>query len=226
HPYGHRQFESVATIVIGAFIVTTALAIAWQSVERFLEIMHDGEAVKSIASWTIYVALFTVLLKIFLYFYTNKVHKITGNPAIKALSSDHLNDILAASSVVLGIFFTRLGFIWVDPAAGALVAIFILKTGIEIIADATHELIDTIPSPVFCADIRKIAQDIDGIYEISDVGVHRFGTHFVLNMTIEVQGSITVEKGHSISEKLEKQLLKEFKDTLRKVNIHYHPVSK
>jgi divalent metal cation (Fe/Co/Zn/Cd) transporter len=135
-----------------------------------------------------------------------------------------LNDILAASSVVLGIFFTRLGFTWVDPVAGALVAVFILRTGIEIIGDATHELIDTIPSPVFSSEIKRIASEIEGIYQIGDIGVHRFGTHFVLNMTIDVQGTITVDKGHRISEELEKRLLIEYKDTLRKVNIHYHPI--
>ncbi|MDP8231532.1 MAG: cation diffusion facilitator family transporter [Candidatus Zophobacter franzmannii] len=224
HPYGHRQFENIATIVIGAFIVTTALAIAWQSVDRFIEIMQNTGELKPVLSWTIYIALFTVLLKIALYIFTNRVHKVTGNPAIKALTSDHLNDLFAATGVVVSIIFTRMGFLWVDPIAGALVAVFILKTGIGIILDATHELIDTIPSPVFLTEIKQIALEIEGIYDVSDVGVHRFGTHFVLNMTIDVSGSITVNKGHLISEILEKKLFQEYEDTLKRVNIHYHPV--
>src|SRR5450830_549023 len=29
HPYGHRQLESVAALVVGAFVITTGIAIFW-----------------------------------------------------------------------------------------------------------------------------------------------------------------------------------------------------
>ncbi len=223
HPYGHKQFENIATIVIGAFIVTTALAIAWQSIDRFIAVINHTEF-DPVSSWTIYIALFTVILKIGLYMFSGRVYRTTGNPAIKALKSDHLNDIFATSAVVIGIFFARRHFTWVDPVAGALVAAFILRTGIEIISDATHDLIDTIPSKVFTSEITEIARSVEGIFRVTDIGVHRFGTHFILNLTIEVNGAISVELGHSLAEKLEKKLFENYKDTLRKVNIHYHPV--
>ncbi len=223
HPYGHKQFENIATIVIGAFIVTTALAIAWQSIDRFIAVLNHTRF-EPISSWAIYIALFTVILKIVLYIFTNKVFKTTGNPAIKALKSDHLNDLFATTAVVIGIYFARQEYAWVDPVAGALVAIFILRTGIEIITDATHDLIDTIPSDVFKSEVIDIANSIDGIYGVTDIGVHRFGTHFILNLTIEVDGSISVKHGHEISDNFEDKLFENFKNTLRKVNIHYHPI--
>ena len=33
HPYGHDQLESVAAVVVGAFVVTTAIVIFWNSVD-------------------------------------------------------------------------------------------------------------------------------------------------------------------------------------------------
>ena len=32
HPYGHDQMESIAAVVVGAFVISTAIAIFWNSV--------------------------------------------------------------------------------------------------------------------------------------------------------------------------------------------------
>src|SRR5574337_1606554 len=32
HPYGHRQLESIASLVVGAFVVSTAVLVFWVSV--------------------------------------------------------------------------------------------------------------------------------------------------------------------------------------------------
>ena len=34
HPYGHRQMESIAALIVGAFVMTTAIAIFWTAVNN------------------------------------------------------------------------------------------------------------------------------------------------------------------------------------------------
>jgi cation diffusion facilitator family transporter len=34
HPYGHRQLESIASVVVGSFIVTTAVAVFWDAIDK------------------------------------------------------------------------------------------------------------------------------------------------------------------------------------------------
>ena len=36
HPYGHEQMESIAAVVVGAFVICTAIAIFWNSVNSVL----------------------------------------------------------------------------------------------------------------------------------------------------------------------------------------------
>ena len=63
HPYGHTQFESVGALVVGAFVITTAITIFWDSVSSlYAYFQGKGDFVGS-AGYTLYVALFTVLLK-------------------------------------------------------------------------------------------------------------------------------------------------------------------
>src|SRR5512134_3808177 len=42
HPYGHRQLESIASLVVGAFVVATAVTIFWDSVDKVWDLL-DGK---------------------------------------------------------------------------------------------------------------------------------------------------------------------------------------
>ena len=145
HPYGHTQFESVGALVVGAFIITTAVTIFWDSIDSLFDFFKGTSEFTGSASFTLYVALFTVLLKGILTIYTRKVGNKTNNPSIIALAQDHRNDIFSASAVVVGITMSQLGYHWVDPLAGALVAVVILRTGLGILRDSTDDLMDTLP---------------------------------------------------------------------------------
>ena len=57
-----------------------------------------------------------------------------------------------------------------------------------------------------------------------EVYAHRFGPYLVVNLTIGIDGSFSVATGDSISEQVERTLYREI-DLLRRVHVHYHPVS-
>ncbi len=223
HPYGHRQLESISAIVVGAFILTTGIAIFWESINTVYE-LASGTAIGRAASyWALLIAVCTFALKIFLYTYTRTNTRKTGNPTLKALANDHFNDIMASLAVIIGIVLGKFGWHWMDPAAGAIVAIFIIKTGIEIILENSGDLMDSFPDEDFRAQISDVALKIEGVRDIEELGIHRFGPHYIVNMTIGVEGSISVSAGHKIADEVEAKLFDHFGSGLSKVNIHYHP---
>ncbi|PKN73495.1 MAG: cation transporter [Candidatus Cloacimonetes bacterium HGW-Cloacimonetes-3] len=224
HPYGHRQLESISAIVVGAFILTTGIAIFWESINKVYEIITKTEIGQSASIWALVIALFTFSVKIYLYYYTRRNVRITHNPTLKALANDHLNDIMASIAVVVGVIMGRLGYYWMDPAAGAIVAIYIIKTGIEIVMDSSGELMDSVPDNEFSKELQAEALCVEGVLRIDELGVHRFGPYYTVNMTIEVDGGISVDAGHQISQAVEEKLLEKYSSGLRKVYIHYHPL--
>ena len=224
HPYGHRQLESVAAIVVGAFILTTAIAIFWDAINKIIDYFTSAESGSAVSSFALYAAIATLLLKLFLYFYTKKINKQVHSPTIRALVNDHLNDIMATIAVIVGVVMGRLGYLWMDPAAGGIVAVYIAKTGVEIIIDSSHELMDSMPDDKFASQLRRLTMGVEGVRRIEELGVHRLGPYYNINMTIAVDGHLTIEEGHRISDAVEKVLMKEFEGSLRAVHIHYHPV--
>ena len=65
HPYGHDQLESVAAVVVGAFVITTAIAIFWNSVDSVWELLTSTEPAHgaSLVRITSYNVCYTKLLR-------------------------------------------------------------------------------------------------------------------------------------------------------------------
>jgi cation diffusion facilitator family transporter len=224
HPYGHRQMESIAALVVGAFVITTAFAIFWDAISKIYDLWSGQGMFTGATLGALIVAIGTVLLKIILTTFTLRIGKQTKNSAVFALAYDHRNDIFAALAASIGIFLGRMGFVWVDPLAGAIVALVILRTGIEIMRQSSGDLMDTVPGAVLRKQIEELLQRVLEIQEIEEVLAHRFGPYLVVNVTLGVDGSITVTEGDAIATQVEELLYREV-DLLQRVHVHYHPVN-
>lgn len=224
HPYGHDQLESVAAVVVGAFVVTTAIAIFWHSVDTVYELLTappDNGGASIIALW---IALFAILFKSGLTAWTYGISRKTGNSAVRALAQDHRNDIFASSAAAIGIFFGRLNYPWIDPLAGAVVSLIILHTGVDILRSATADLMDTLPGRELAEEIAAALREVYGVQEIEEVHAHRFGPYLVVNLTIGIDGALSVVEGDRIATEVEETLLAQIQ-FLRRVYVHYHPAA-
>jgi len=224
HPYGHYQMESIAAVVVGSFVISTAIAIFWDAVNSIYNILTGQAKIFQALSIALWVALFTVVFKIGLAFWTNRVGSDIENTAVLALAYDHRNDIFSALAATLGIFFNRLGYIWVDPLAGAIVALVVLQSGIGILRDATGNLMDTIPGKTLAKEMSDLMEDIEDVEQVEEISAHRFGPYLVVNITIGVDGSISVAKGDQIADDVERVLLDRI-EFMRRVHVHYHPAT-
>ena len=225
HPYGHRQLESIASVVVGSFVVATAVAVFWDSISKTWNLLNGQIQSQGAAGIALWVALLNVLIKIGLTLYTHKLGRETHNPVVNAIAYDHRNDLFSASAVSIGIFLGQRGLPWVDALAGALVAILILQTGVHILRESSVDLMDAVPSKELALQIADLLKEVAGVKQLEEVQAHRFGPHLVVNLTIGIDGALTVTKGDAIASRVER-LLYESVPNLRRVHVHYHPADK
>ncbi len=223
HPYGHDRLESIAAVVVGAFVITTAISIFWASINNVYELLSDNSDFTGASQLALWIALFTVILKIWLAIWTKKIGEQTKNNVLMALAADHRNDIFSALAATIGIIFGQIGYLWVDPLAGGLVSIIILITGIEIIKDSAADLMNTLPGKELTEEINKAMEKIPEVKDIEEVSGHRFGLYMVINITVGVSPHLTVAEGDAIATRVEHILMEDI-DYMRRVFVHYHPV--
>lgn len=222
HPYGHNQLESIGALVVGSFVITTAVAIFWNSVNTIYELSIGEIGFEGASALALWVALFTVVLKIVLTIFTRKIGHQTRNASIMALAYDHRNDVFSAGAVVIGITLGRMGYPWVDPLAGALVSLVILRTGIEILRESTADLMDTVPGKALRKQIQELLVSDKRIKHIDEINAHSFGPYLMINITVCVDGELSVRQGDQIATCVELAIMENI-DSVRRVHVHYHP---
>jgi cation diffusion facilitator family transporter len=222
HPYGHRQLESIASLVVGAFVVATAIAVFWDAADKMWDLMDGELATLGSHPLALWVALATVGIKVILFFYVRRLGKETHNPIVDALAYDHRNDIFSASAASLGIFLSQHGLSWGDPLAGALVALLILRTGVYILRQSSVDLMDAVPSRELAQHISRLIENVHGVQQLEELQAHRFGPHLTVNLTIGINGSLTVWQGDQIATAVE-TLIYESIPSVRHIHVHYHP---
>ncbi len=224
HPYGHSQMESIAAVVVGSFVMTTAIAIFWDAVNNVYDLLFGQGDFGGATVGALGVGLFTVVFKLGLTVFTQRIGRQTQNAAVLALAYDHRNDVFSALTTTIGIFFGRMGYPWVDPLTGALVALIILRTGIEILRESTADLMDTLPGRALALQITQLLNPIPGIQQVEEIHAHRFGPYLVVNVTIGIDGALSVAEGDRIATQVERTLT-EHVEFMRQVHVHYHPAT-
>ncbi|MCX6641215.1 MAG: cation diffusion facilitator family transporter [bacterium] len=223
HPYGHSQLESIAALTVGAFIITTAIAIFWDAINSVYEIASGTSSASQVAEAALWVAVLTIFTKLGLTFYTQRTASQSGNAAILALARDHRNDIFSACGATAGIILNRIGYTWGDPLVGAIVAVIILITGIQILRESSADLMDAVPSDALEQQVRTALQNLPGLLAVEEMQAHRFGPYLILHITIGVDGALSVARGDQIASDVENKLTNEI-SLLRRVYVHYHPL--
>lgn len=222
HPYGHSQLETISALVVGAFIVATAVAIFWDAINKVYDYFVGASTYGGAEVSALWVALFTVLLKIVLTTITRRVGHRTRNVAILALAYDHRNDVLSASGAAVGIYFGRMGYPFADPLISGFVALMVLRTGIQILRDSSADLMDSVPGAELEQQVRETLSSIKEVEAVEEVHAHRFGPYLVMNVQIGVDGRLSVSQGDSIASQVE-AMLRQGIPMVAKAYVHYHP---
>jgi divalent metal cation (Fe/Co/Zn/Cd) transporter len=81
---------------------------------------------------------------------------------------------------------------------------------------------DAVPSKELAQQISAIILTVPGVQQLEELQAHRFGPHLVVNLTIGINGSLTVRQGDWIATDVE-SLIYESVPSVRHIHVHYHP---
>ena len=75
--------------------------------------------------YLVIVCIITIIIKVSLFIYTNRLNKKYNNILLKANSKDHFNDCIVTSFTLISILFASQGIYWVDGLVGLGIAMWI-----------------------------------------------------------------------------------------------------
>ena len=218
HPYGHRRFETMATVLLGGGLIVVAVGIAWDVIER---IQHP-EMLLIPDRDTLVIAIISILANEWLYQYTKRVAKRTRSKLLLANAWHHRSDAISSVIVLLGIVAVLYGYPFADAVAAVIVAIMIAKIGLSLVLESIKELVDTSLSDTQTDAIRKVIKASEGVRSIHLLRTRQMGEDSFIDAHIVVDPKITVSEGHMIADDVRDNLKAKF-DDIADVLVHIDP---
>ncbi len=217
HPYGHGKFEYVAALGITLMLFLAVFGILREAVQRLL-----GEVVPDLTLFTFIAITVSMGISLTITICERRVWRKTQSPILKADASHTLTDVFSSVVVILGFIAVRLGFGYADALAAIGICVFMGYIGVSLFRENMGVLMDRGISQEVLTKIRDITQQIGKGVDCHCIRGRTVGGQIYLDMHVTLDGGISVEEAHRITEKIERRLKEEIKG-VREAIIHVEP---
>ncbi len=215
HPYGHKKFETFATIGIGVILFIAAFDILR---EAFLRLSHPVVPQVTVFSFALMFA--TILVNIFVMRYEHKKGHELSSDILTCDSLHTRSDIIASFAVVGTLVSIKFGFAFLDTIVASLIALLIAKTGVDILRRSSDVLCDGIV--VAPSRIASIVKKILGVKSTHNIRTRGRRDDMHVDLHVVIPRDMHVDDAHQLSHKIER-LLKEKITGITDISVHMEP---
>lgn len=219
HPYGHGKAEPLAAAFVSVILL---IAATWIVVTALREIAHPHSAP---APFTLVVLVMVIVIKETLFRFVLKEGVSVDSSAVKTDAWHHRSDAITSAAAGIGITIALIGgkgFEAADDWAAMVAACVIAWNGWRLLRLAINELMDKAPDEEITGEIQRAAASIPGVDSVEKCFVRKMGYHYYVDMHVEVNPQMTVERSHQIAHDVKNKVRREI-PSVRDVLIHIEP---
>lgn len=219
HPYGHGKAEPLAAATVALLLL---LAAAWIVAQAVREVVQPHLAPEP---YTLAVLVAVVVIKEALFRFVLREAGEVRSAAVRSDAWHHRSDAITSAAAFVGIGVALVGgpgYEAADDVAAIFAAGIIAWNGWRLLRPALDELMDAAPGPSTVEEVRAAAQQIAGVAAVEKCVVRKMGYHLYVDMHVEVDPQMPVERAHEISHQVKDRVLAEV-SAVRDVLVHIEP---
>lgn len=222
HNFGHGKAEYIFSLFIAISMILASAKMLFDSAKSFFMIITTGNTSFTFSWFLVIICIITIIVKLFLYFYTRKLCKKYKNILLIANMQDHRNDCILTTLTLISALLAAKGIFWFDSLAGLGISIWIFYTGIKIFMESYNVLMDISIDENTNDIILDVANAFDEIKGINSLYSSPVGYKYMIFITISVDGNMSTFDSHKLADQLEKNI-----DSIEKVYksiVHVEPI--
>lgn len=203
HPYGHGRYEYLAGFIVAALIMVIGGQLLRDSVEKIIvpEEVEFGVI-------PLIVLIVSILVKLWMMIFNKKIGGRIRSETLTAAAADSRNDVISTAAVLLALIVSHFCSVELDGIMGAIVAVFILYSGIGLVKDALDPLLGKAPSAELVEEIHAKILSYDGVLGTHDLMIHDYGPgRQFASAHVEVPAEMPLVECHEIIDKIERDFL-------------------
>jgi cation diffusion facilitator family transporter len=215
HPYGHRKYETIASIAILVFLVVVLVEVLTAAVERFVSggtprVFPEGIGLMAA----------TLVVNVLVVSYEQREGRRLNSEVLRADARHTRSDVLTSGAVLGALFGVWFGYPLLDPIAALLVAGFIGHACWSIAQEASRILSDQIVLPE--EQVRAVVQSVPHVIGCEKIRTRGAADHAFLDLHLWLEGSTPLREAHATSHVVKDRLMARFPQ-LADVVIHIEP---
>lgn len=213
HPFGHARMEYISSFIIALFISFVGFELITQSIQKIIANDPINKDISFIIISTI-LLLISIIVKftqLFIYYsYGKKIKSET----LKITSLDSRNDIIATSTILIGLIISYFTNVNLDGYLGTAVGLFIIISGIKSVIETINELLGQKPDKETIQNLITKIKSYKGVLGIHDLQIHTYGgKNIFASCHVEIDASKNILETHEMIDTIENSILNE-------LNIH------
>lgn len=217
HPFGHARFEYIAGLIVALLVLIIGVELGQSSISKIL-----SPRPVSFGWLSIVVLVVSILVKMWMAVFNRKIGILISSSALQATFVDSRNDVVATSAVLLAVLVGHFTGLNLDGWVGALVALFILYSGVSLVRETLNPLLGSAPDPEFVNYIDNKISSYPGVLGTHDLIVHDYGPgNRFASAHVEMDAGVDVMKSHDTIDTIERDFWQQ--DNLHLI-IHYDPI--
>lgn len=214
HPYGHRKFETLSALFIGALLALTA----WEVLKSCFERLHSGSAPQvTAASFVVMVA--TMIVNLAVTIWERRRGRALASDVLLADAAHTGSDVYVSLGVILSLVAARWGYPQVDLVAAAAITVVIAQAAFRIVWRSAGLLVD--PAAIPAQRIREIALAVPGVEGIHKVRTRGRPADGQADLHIQVPPHLRIDEAHRIGHQVVDRLREEL--AIHDVVVHVEP---
>ena len=207
HPYGHARIEYITSLIIAGIIIIVGVGLLKEAFTKIL----NPQAIDM--GWlAIGVLGGAILIKLWQSAFNKAAGKKINSLVLLATAIDSRNDVIASVTVLISVVVDITTRWNIDGYVGALVALFIIWSGIDLVRRSSSPLLGEAPDPELVKEIVKVVKTFHGAKGIHDLMVHNYGPGRIFcSLHVEVDARVDVMKSHDLIDEIENTLKEKLK---------------
>lgn len=204
YPYGRGKAEPLVALAVATVLLLAAAGIAAGAIHEIVT-PHEPPA-----PFTLVVLVVVLVTKEATFHWLVRRGRAVGSRAIEVDAWHHRADALTSLAAFVGISLGLvLGPEWAsaDDWAALVACGVITWNGVRLFRGGLREVMD-VAAPVDVRDrIRTLAASVPGVEGVDEVRVRRSGLVYLVDIHVEVDGELSVRRGHALGHDVKDRLL-------------------
>jgi cation diffusion facilitator family transporter len=203
HPYGHRKYETMASLGILVFLVVVLVQVLSASLDRFINGGTPRVFPEGIGLMTV-----TLIVNIFVVKYELRAGRRLNSEVLRADAKHTRSDVLTSGAVLGALVGVWFGYPLLDPLAAVVVAGFIGQACWSIARDASGILSDHIV--IAEDDVRSVVQSVPEVLGCEKIRTRGAADYAFLDLHLWLDADTPLQAAHATSHVVKDKLMARF----------------